>query len=293
MINKDNKKALVAVIIAAILGGSNGVFAKIALQQIPPFGFTLIRFLIAACLLLPFIINSKLSLQKKHLAKVILLSLLGTGNVLFFAFGIRLTTATIAGTLYAVVPLLTAIFSYIFLKHTIGIKKIIGIIVGFSGIVFITILPVIDKTTPFTGNLFGNLLLLMGAVLFALYSTLSKSLQKIYTPFQLTFFFALTTIITQIPLAFTELPTHPQWWIALSTNSLISLFYVASLGTIALYFIYQYAIKEGTPLIASLMLYLQPVAAFATAALILGERVTGGFIIGATITLFGVWLTTK
>ena len=66
--------------------------------------------------------------------------------------------------------------------------------------------------------------------------------------------------------------------------------YVALLGTGSFYFLYQYAIEAGSPVIASMIFYLAPVTAFGWAFFILGERLTTAIVVGAILVLSGAWL---
>jgi uncharacterized membrane protein len=52
-------RALLAITIAAICGGSVPVFAKVALEIIPPFNLIFLRFWVGSLFLLPFILKAK------------------------------------------------------------------------------------------------------------------------------------------------------------------------------------------------------------------------------------------
>ena len=288
----DNFKALISIILAAICGGGFAVFTKIGLRQIPPFSFTFFRFFIASICMIPFVLREKQKIDK-NILKVILLSFLGVANVTLFAFGVKLTTATISQMLYAIVPVIAAIFSYLVLKERISSKKIIGIFSGLVGILTLVLLPIIGKTSSFTGNLSGNLIILTAVLCFALYTVLSKRFHKHYSPLTLTFIFSLTTAIVLSPFLIRDYLTNPIWFYRLSTFSWFSIFYAGVFGGVVYYLLYQYSIKHGTPIIASMTMYLQPLLTFLWAFFLLSERLTIGIIIGGLLAIGGAWMVTR
>jgi len=285
-------RAIILILIATVIGGGAGVFAKISLKEIPPITFTLLRFLLAIGILLPFILRENW-FRFGNLKQVVLVSLLATANVTIFVFGIGRTTATISQMLYAGVPLIAGIFSYYLLQERLNSRKILGILIGFIGVLVIVLLPVIGEKTVFNGDLLGNLIIFTAVFSFALYSVFSKQFQQDYSPLQLTIFFVLTTTIVQLLLIPFELKESTNWWSTVSPLAIFGLLYVGVLGTGVYYLIYQYAIKVATPVMASMILYLQPISAFAWASLLLDEKITPEFIVGAILAFIGVALVTN
>ncbi len=287
----DNTKALYAVVLAAVLGGGMPVFAKIGVAVIPPLTFSFLRFLLATLFILPIIFVKKSNL-KQNLIPVFFISLLASINIILFAFGIRLTSATIAQTLGAGVPFLVLIMSYILLNEQITIKKLSGIGIGLLGLLVIIVSPTLQKGTGFQGEFIGNLLVFAGVVLFSLYSVLSKKIQKRHSPMSISLAFIMTTVIvTGLTLPF-EASKIPEWIPHFSVKILFALVYVASIGGIIYYYLQQQAIKYGSPLVASMLLYLQPVSAYIWAFFLLGERLTTEFVIGAILTFIGAGIIT-
>ena len=284
-------KSIVFIVLAALLGGAFSPLSKIALKEISPIPFTLLRFLLATFTLLPFIIKQRL-FRFENFRKLAFVSLLATANVMLFVFGVQRTTATIAQTLYAGVPLVAGAFSYLILKEKFHPKKLFGIIIGFIGVLVITILPIIGQPTTFNGNFIGNSIILVAVCSFALYSVLSKQFQATYSPLELTMFFILTTTVIQLLLVPFGVNHFPDWY-HVSKEAIFGLLYVGILGTGVYYLIYQYAIKNATPIIASMILYLQPIFTFFWSVVLLKERITVGLIAGAVLAFIGVAFVTN
>ncbi len=288
----DNFKALISVILAAIFGGGISVFAKIGLKQIPPFSFTFFRFFIASLCMAPFVLKEKQKIEKK-LLKVVFLSLLATANVTLFAFGVRLTTATVSQMLYAVVPVIAAIFSYFILREKLNSRKIIGIFLGLTGVLTLIILPILDKAIDFSGNFLGNLIVLTAVTCFTIYTVLSKKFHKYYSPLTITFIFSLTASAVLCPLFMKDYYANPNLFYSLNLSSIFSTFFVGIFGGAAYYLLYQYAIKHGSPVIASMTMYLQPTATFLWAFFLLSEKLTLGIIIGGILAIGGALMVTR
>lgn len=288
----NNYKAVVAVVLAAIFGGGIAVFGKIGLKQIPPFSFTFFRFFIASICMLPFVLREKQKIDK-NILKIVLLSLLAVANVTLFPFGVRLTTATVSQMLYAIVPVIAIIFSYLLLKEKIDSKKFFGIFLGLFGVLILIFLPFLGKSVSFAGSFSGNMIILLAVFCFTLYTVLSKKFHKYYSPLTLTFIFSLITAIVLSIFFIRDYLANPYWLYNLSWLSIFSTFYVGIFGGAAYYLLYQYAIKHGTPLIASMTMYLQPTATFLWAFFLLSERLTIGIVIGGLLAIGGAWMVTR
>ena len=288
------KLAIILILLAALCSGATTVFAKIALADIPPVSFTFVRFLIASIVITPFLLWE--FKQNKNFRKpsssVIWLSAIQVVNVTAYAFGISLTTATSAQMLFSATPVLTALALYWLTHERLGKSKLLGVGIGFIGAVLIILLPGLETKAVFNGSIAGNLLVFISVNCLAIYAVLSKKFHHLYSPLYLTsLFIYMTTIVTAV-LSVSELSAHPAWWELTLVMTWVGVTMAGVLG--ALFFVlYQYAIKLGSPVIASLTQYLAPIVTFVIASFLLGERVTGGFILGASLALVGVYLATK
>src|SRR3990167_1564181 len=104
----EKYKNILIIIFISTIGGAAGVFFKIALVEIPLDLFTFLRFSLAFIAFLPFLYK-KSGLMLKDRKKLILISLIGTANIIFFIFGLQFTTAIISGMLYAAAPLVVGV----------------------------------------------------------------------------------------------------------------------------------------------------------------------------------------
>src|SRR6185503_20658774 len=119
--------------------------------------------------------------------------------------------------------------------------------------------PALGKISIWEGTLWGNGLILLGVVIFCLYSVISKKYGEEYPPFVLTKYFILTTLVTQSILLQFNLDSFEVLG-TLSFKAWFSVIYVGAFSATIYYFIYQYVIKKASPVLASTTFFLQPLA---------------------------------
>src|SRR3989344_4628626 len=112
----DKQKAIVLILLVAVLGGATSTITKIGLAGIPPLSFAFIRFLIAGVVVFPFLLKTNFL---KDLKQLIPFSLLGTINIAYFKKKLEsfsplvVTSAFIWVTCFALLPLsLTDLIAY-------------------------------------------------------------------------------------------------------------------------------------------------------------------------------------
>lgn len=289
---EDKQKALLAIIIGAFIGGATVPLTKLGLQDFPPLSFAFLRFAIASFCIIPILLNYK-RIFNKELKTLILVTLFASSNILLFILGITTTTATIGQFLYTGVPLLTGVIGYIFLKQTLPKLHIVGIFIGFIGVTTIIFLPVLEKGNPFSGDLVGNLLISAGVISWSIYMAFSKKILYSFSPFIVTSAFILITTLVLLPFFIFENINGGGWLQDVSIIGWISIIYVATISTVGIYFLNQYAIKHGGVVFASMVFYLFPITTYIIAFLLLGELLTLGLILGGALALVGVFLVTR
>jgi len=287
----DKYKAFLAIILITVLGGATSPYVKLAVKVIPPLTYTFIRFLLAFLLILPIFLKSKPKFKKKDLS-LVWLSLFSTFNIVLFAFGIRLTLASVGQVIYSFQPIVVAILSYFLLKEKFNRRKILGVIIGFIGVNTIIALPIFGQGFINKGVI-GNLLIFIGCLSYSYYTVLSKKFSKRYSPLWLTIFFILTTTIVSLIFSMKELSSINYWFSNLTPAIIWAIIYVTVIGTIMAYFLQQYVIKYASSLIVSLTQYLAPGITMVWSNMILGEKFSLSLIIGTAIILYGAWLVTR
>jgi len=285
-------RAFIAIIIASILWGTAGVTAKILVRDVDPFVASFYRFLIASLFILPFFIKEQ---RKEHHAwkNLIPLSMLGGLNVPLYFLGIKLTTANSATLIYTIAPLATAFFSSLLIKEIHSFRKILGILIGFAGALFIIVLPLIEKNHSVTGDFTGNIFVVCAMLFWTLYSIGTRHLHinNKYSPVTMTsiYFFSTTFISFFFAVIFQKQFIVPALFSPLYIGTL---FYSGIFITLITYFLYQWAIKRIGVTTASLKQYIELIVGVFLNTLFLGETISRGFIIGALFVILGLTIAT-
>lgn len=291
-ITEKMKDGLVLASIAAFAGGSVPVAAKIALEVFHPFTVVSLRFLFATIFLLPFVYKKK-ELNKHFFQQLVGVAVIGSLNPILLFLALPFTTASVSPLIYAAVPTLTAIYLYLTQKQFISKRQTVGIVLGFSGVAQIILLPILQKHQNISA-FYGNILILGAAIAFMLYGVWSKKKQQqlLVSPLALTFYFSLVTLLISVPFTGHELFLYGVS-AEISFRHMLSAVFVGIVGTGLFYIVYQYALKIGSEFVASLFTYLQPIATVLLAAVFLGEKITFVFIIGGVLAILGARLASK
>jgi len=287
---KGTTLALLTVFLAAILGSAVVPLIKIGLQTIPPFAFTLLRFVIALVFILPIFLREKPKI--KNILEVVPVTLLSTINIILFILAVRFIPANIGTLIYVMVPIIVSILSYFVLNEKITWIKILGVLLGFLGSLILFFSSTVIGFSSLD-NLVGIVLIFVGAVSYSFYLIFSKSLQKKYSPVYITSVFNLTTVLASLLFLPAELNLLDVNRFDISLVSVASILYVSVVGTSLYYLLGQYAVKYGSPVFSSLILYVQVPFTAIAASLLIGEKVTGNFWVAALFIVIGSLLVSK
>ncbi|HEY6953150.1 MAG TPA: DMT family transporter, partial [Bacteroidota bacterium] len=209
---------------------------------------------------------------------------------LAYIYGIRNTTVGNSAVILSTSPLWTVFLNSAIHKEQVPRQAWLGSVVSLVGIVFIVIGTGADL--KFGGDaLFGDVLSLFAAVLWALSTTLQKSFLKDYSATQLSVI--LVCIGAFILMLLAVVPARRLQWSTVGTG-----YYAAAIGSGALSIgastvMWAVGIKKLGPRRTANFNNLVPVLAFVFAYLALGEQMYPLQIVGAAITLVGVWLARR
>jgi len=287
----SRSRAFVAILIASVLWGTAGVAAKTLVHDVNPFVASFYRFLIASILILPFFLRE----HKPRLVwqDLLPLSILGAMNVPLFYLGIKTTTANSATLIYTATPLATALFSSLLIQEIHSRRKLLGIFIGLVGAVFIILLPVIEKGSIVTGDLTGNLIIVGAMLSWTLYTVGSRHIHThdTYSPLTVTsIYFFTTTLLSLLLSILTKQQFFPS--ALFSPMYVFTLFYSGIFITLITYFLFQWAIKRISVTTASLKQYIEPIVGVSLNTMLLGEKISTGFIIGSFLVVLGVTIAT-
>ncbi|MAX01871.1 MAG: EamA family transporter [Flavobacteriaceae bacterium] len=287
--NKRNL-ALIAAFLATSIYGINHTIAKEVMPiYIGSSGFIMLRLLGATSIFwLLGLFAPKEKIERVDFLKIIFASILGMCiNMLAFFRGLELSTPINSGVIITLSPVLVLILSYFFLKEKITVKKILGILIGFSGAVFLILNS--SKTGINAPNIpLGNSFFLLNASAYAGYLIIVKPLTRKYNIFTLMKWLFLIGLILSTPITFnqfievkwTELPWFAIWrmgYVVIGTTFLTYLFNI-------------YALKKLSPTTVGSFIYLQPIITILFALITANDTLDTTKILSCILVFIGVYL---
>lgn len=258
------------MLLVILMWGTNFVFYKILVENVSFWLLLFFRNFFATLAIFWFVRKSfkRTPHQLKTWMFVVLASFSGIFiNNVFFQTGIEQTTATNAALIMALTPLTTAIMSYIAFREPLHWKRVIGIFLGFFGVVLVILRGSIATLLELSinpGDLYvvGNLLLFSLSFMF-----IKKAVDRDFSPELITMYGHGMSLLFIFPFLFWEqwnlgfgtIPTDALHWILLIYIGI----FPAAIGNmlwnkgIALLGPNQAAIfMNGTPLVTAITSYV-------------------------------------
>ncbi|MCD4758308.1 MAG: DMT family transporter [Arcobacteraceae bacterium] len=284
-----NIKAHLLVLLATFLIAGSFIASQKLSGVIDPISLTLCRFVFASLILAPFIV-----FNKKYRTKV--LTTLPRGMIigLFYSLyfiglfkALESTTSLNTGTLFTLVPLLTAILSIFFLKQKFYLVQLITYIIGILGTCIVVFKGDLELFLNFQLNQ-GDIIFLFAIIFMSLYSISTKLLHRkgdelivlvFTTLLSGIFWMFLSIVIMEIPLE----------WEKLTGSLIYSMVYLIIGATLITVYLYQQAAINLGPKKVMAYVYLNPVAIafllFLLEGKVIGIWVTMGILISSFATI--------
>ncbi|MCA0131421.1 DMT family transporter [Winogradskyella alexanderae] len=285
--------ALFALFMVQLLYGLNYTIAKLVMNgnYIKPFGFVLLR--VAGATLLFWLISLIIpqeKIEKRDFIKLFVAALFGVViNMLFFFKGLEFTSPIHASAIMTIVPIIILLLSAYILNESITKLKIIGIGLGLTGALILTIY---GKSARTGDNVpLGNLLIFINAISYSIYVVLIKRLTAKYHPFSFIKWLFLFGLILIIPFGYKELSEVE--WQSFTPSVTFSVLFVIIGATFGTYLLNPLALNKLKASTVGTFIYLQPVIA-GLFALYIGADFFDLLKLSAMLLIFsGVYLVTK
>jgi drug/metabolite transporter (DMT)-like permease len=268
----ESKDWLLLTALAAIWG-SAFMFIKISAVDFGPILLVTLRLLIAGLVFMPLLLRQKYRLLfKSHLPGIIIIAIFSNAlPFTLFAFASLGATSNMLGILNGTTAFLTTVIAYFWLNESISSKQIIGLCLGFMGVI-ILVNPANGSST-----IIASTCALIGSLCYAfngnyLQKFHSNSNKKVLIGWSMLFGGLFMT-----PIAVFNLPdTMPN------LNSFLALLWLAVVSTGIGYLGYIRLIDRIGAVKTSTLTYLLPVFSILWGAIFLQEQITliifGGFI---------------
>ena len=279
-------KIVSVYVMLCFIWGSTWLTIRLGLESLTPIYSAGVRFSLASIFIIILMRFKGVRLQTDKLS-IKLYLIMG-----FFSFVIpfglvywaeKFVPSGLAAVLFAVFPFFVAIFSYISIsKDSIDKFKIVGIILGFLGIVIIF-------SDSFGGDLtdylLGMIAIVLSGIMQAGIAVIIKKYGHHLNPLSMNFVPMLIAGISMILLGFAIENTSANTY---GIDAIFSILYLALFGSVVTFTSYYWLIKRINLVILSLIAFITPIVALFLGFILYNEQLSTRHFIGSTFVLLGV-----
>ena len=287
---KPDLKLIFSLVIVGIVWGTTYLGIRVAVESIPPWFITSIRQGIAALIVLGILIYKKQlswigwSNLKFQLIPSLLMIVIANG---FTTIAEQSLPSGLTSIMSALSPVIIFIGGILFGIEKPRLKGLIGVLLGFLGVVFIFRNGLDDILDP--NYKIGMLFLSIAIMSWSAGTVYSKKHTHKSNNIALNLFyqFSISSLI-QFVLAFVfSSNTDLNTW---SLRSISAVLYLAVFGSVLAFFCYHYALKRVTAVQVSILNYVNTIIAVFLGWLLLDEVITFDFIIATALIILGVFI---
>lgn len=254
----------------------------------PPLSLSFWRWVLALVLVTPLAwphLTRDAPLLRRRWKLVVALALLGVASfgVLLY-FGLETTSALNSVVVQAGIPPLVMLFGWIGLRDRVGRWQVAGMVLSLVGV-----LAVVTRGRPWDllhlGLNAGDGLILIGVVLYAVYSLILRRRPEVH-PLSLLWATFAVSIVALAPLYAIEIASGRHT--VVSRESLLGIAYVAAFPSFLSYLFFNRGVELVGAARASQYLHLQPIFGAVLAVLLLGEAFHAHHAAGMALILAGI-----
>lgn len=278
---------------ATMIYGLNHTIAKEVMpDHVGAFGFIFIRTAGAtilfwfASLFVPFE-----KINKKDYLKLFITALLGMClNMLSFFKGLELSTPVNSGIFATTNPIIILCLSYFFLKEKIGVKKFIGITLGFIG-ALILVLHGTENSLRAPNVLLGNFLFLLNSIFFSSFIIMVKPLTQKYSTITIMKWLFFMGFFMTLPVTSKEFSEIN--WGNLPFDAVWRIIFVVLGTTFLTYVLNLFALKKLQASTVGAFAYAQPIIAISFAIITGNDYISLGRGLACLTIIVGVYLVSQ
>ena len=283
----NKAKAVFLTILAGALWGTSFPIIKIGLTYTDPFAFLFWRFLVSSItLLVTMLLLGKLDFKIADKKLLVFLGIANAVGYLLQYIGMNYTTAAKAALFINLSALWVALLSPKLLGEGFSRKKILGVLFGLMGIVFVS--TNLDFSSFGEGQLLGDFMLIVSGVAWALFMVYNKRLvmKSTSATFQSMTWVLVLTLLSIVPFTVLSGPrlfdlTGPAW---------LAIVYTAIVCWVLPYYLWLEGLKHLSASTSTVLLLSEIVIAVALSIILLKEPITVFSTIGAFFIVIAIAL---
>lgn len=285
MTKSFNLVGIVSIIFAMFIWGSSFIALKAAMVDLGEYTVIFIR-MAAATLCFIFFIKKFLvyDFTKRDIQLILLLGFFEP--CLYFIFeakALLYTSASQAGMITSVMPLITAIAAGYFLKEIISRQLLFGSVIAMVGVVWLSVQAVTTYSAP--NPMLGNFLEFCAMICATGYTLVARYLSEKFSALFITAVQAFIGFIFFIPFFIFEISTKEMTF---SLEAVSWSIYLGIVVTLLGYGLFNFALTKIEASRAAMFVNLIPIFTLILAFLILGEKLSTEELVASATILFGV-----
>lgn len=273
-------------VLLAALWGASFLFMRLAVPEFGPVPMMALRVAIAALCLLPLLMLRKgFGELRTRFGSLMAVGTINSAIPFWlFAFATLYLNAGFTSILNATTPFWAAIISWLWLREKIGAVRVLGLAIGFAGVLML----VWDKATfKGDGPMWGILAALAATLLYGMGANFTRSKLAGIDSLTISTGAMIGATLVLAPFALLYWPAQPP-----SARAWLCVLVLGSFGTGFAYILYYRLIRKLGASGGVTVTFLIPAFGMLWGALFLDEAVTQNMIVGTALILAGTALTT-
>ena len=241
----NNWKGIGLALLAALIWSGNFIVARSVSHIVPPISLSFYRWATAVAFMLPLALTSirkDLPLIKKHWPYLLMVGIFGITlyNSTIYMAGRQLPAVNLSLVTTTSSPVFSITMAAIFLNERISRARILGILVCFSGILYLLCLGSWEKLLHFHFSS-GDGIVLLGGFFFATYNILVRKKPKGFSALGFLFAVMIIGTVLLVPAFLIEAHyTPPVEW---NSNLILIILYLGIGNSVICYLLWNKSIE--------------------------------------------------
>lgn len=279
--------------LSALIWSGNFVISRAMSTTIPPAGFVFWRWLVAAIILAPIALPRLRREWPIVRANWQLICICGFFAVTLFNFliytAMHTTTAINAALVNSAIPVFIIMFARVFYGQRVTIRQHTGIALSMAGVATIILQGDLARIRTLTFNR-GDLLVLLAAVAWALYSVALRRYPQGLNSFVFLFSITICGLVFMIPFYAVEIASGKLMTANLPT--ILSIAYVGIFASVVAFMMWNSGLRKVGPHLGGQFVHLMPAFSTILAVIFLGERLRAFHLAGIALIFVGILCAT-
>jgi drug/metabolite transporter (DMT)-like permease len=268
----------------AMIWGSSFLFMEIGLRAFEPGVITLARIALGFGTLALFS-RARAPIEREDWPRIAFLGVIWMAiPLLLFPVAQQWISSSVTGMINGAMPIFAAAWATYLLRRLPGWRQMVGIALGFAGIVLVFV----PELQAGADEIIGALLALLAVVFYGLAANLSVPLSQKYGSLPVVYRAQGVALLVVLPIGLLQISSSSWSW-----ESALAMLPLGILGTgVAFALMAVLTGRVGGPR-ASIAIYFLPLVAIALGVLVLGESVAPIALAGVGLVMAGAWIASR